>query len=144
MFRFCHPELARWFDRGDDFSGPQSRGADIRYRLLRHLPLLIAGIENRRTIAGSDIIPLAIPGRGIVYLEEELEQLAKCDLRGIEHNFDRFGMRSVIAIRRVRHVTARVPDTGRDNAVEAANQLLHSPKTTAGQYGTFGLHTRSR
>src|SRR5215469_12605572 len=72
MFRFCHPEFARWFDSGDDFPGPQSRGVEIRYRLLHDLPLLIAGIENRRTIAGSDIVPLAIPGRGIVDLEEEL------------------------------------------------------------------------
>jgi hypothetical protein len=74
-----------------------------------------------------------------VNLEEELEQLPVADLRGIEYDFDRFGVPPVIAICRIRHVTTRVPNARRDHARVLAQKFLDPPKATAGQNRAFLL-----
>jgi hypothetical protein len=51
-----------------------------------------------------------------VNLEEELQQIAIADAVRIELDFDGFGMRSVVAIGRVRHIATRVPDPCPDHA----------------------------
>ena len=56
-------------------------------------------------------VPLSLPWRSSWSdrgSEEELEQLAVRELGRIEHDLDRFRVRAVIAVGRVRHVAAAV------------------------------------
>ncbi len=66
-----------------------------------------------------------------MYLEEELQQTAIDELLRIEEYFDRFGVAFVITVGRVSDFAARVSDSSRNDAREAAYQILHPPKTAA-------------
>ena len=92
---------------------------------------------------GADVVPLAVARGRIVNLEEELEDLPKADPVGIKNDLDGFCMCSVIAIGRIGCVASRVPNPGRENAVVAAKEFLHTPKTTAGKHRTFLGHCLS-
>src|ERR1700680_2779621 len=70
-------------------------------------------------------------------LKEELEKLAVADLLRVKNDFNRFGVRSMISVGRVRHITARVADPCGQHAVVAAQQILYAPKTAAGEKRTF-------
>src|SRR3546814_5016943 len=83
-------------------------------------------------------MPLACGRRGVVDLEEELEQLAVRRSLRIEDDLNRLGMRAVIAIGRVRHVAAGIADTGRNDARHLTDQVLHAPEAAACQYCAFG------
>ena len=60
---------------GDDLARPDARGIDIGDGVLRDPLLLVAGVEDRRTVARAAVIALAVHGRGIVDLEKEFQQL---------------------------------------------------------------------
>src|SRR3984957_3096305 len=70
-------------------------------------------------------------------LKEELEQLAVADSLGIKDDFNRFGVRSMISVGRIGHIAARIPDSGGQDAVVAAQQILNAPKTAAGENRSF-------
>jgi hypothetical protein len=55
-------------------------------------PLLVAGVEDRRPIAGPDVVALAIARAWVVNLEEELEDLPVADARRIKDYLDYFGV----------------------------------------------------
>src|ERR1700733_799932 len=103
---FCLPEGTRRSDLGNHLPRPQPRGVYIRDCFICDPSLLIAGIEDCRTIARADVVALAIPGCWIVDLKHELQQLTITRLCRIEDNLDSFGMCPVVAIGRVRHFTA--------------------------------------
>jgi hypothetical protein len=65
-------------------------------------------------------------------LKEEFENLPIADLGWIEDDLDRFGMGAVIAVSRVAHIAARIPDSCRHYAVVTAKKVLHAPEATAG------------
>ena len=73
-----------------------------------------AGVENGGAIARAHVVALPVARRRIVDLEEEFEQRPVAGLGRIENDLDRFGMRAVIAVGRVRHVAAAIADAGRD------------------------------
>jgi hypothetical protein len=75
-----------------------------------------------------------------VDLEEELKQSAIGGLRGIEGDLDRLGMSAVIAICRIRHIAARVTDTGGDYTGQLADKILHAPEAAAGENSAFSRH----
>src|SRR4029453_13068477 len=102
-------------------------------RVLGDSALFLVEIEDRRAIARPDVVALTVQRRRIVNLEEELEQVSIRDLLGIEDDLDRLGVRAVVAVRRVRDVPARVPDSRRDDAGLLAEEILHSPKAAAGK-----------
>src|SRR4051812_18414372 len=90
------PEIARRRKLGDDLAWPQSRGIDIGDGVFGDALLLVAGVEDRRAIAHSDIVALAVPGGRIVDLEKGFEQCAKADPGRIENDLDGFGMAAVV------------------------------------------------
>ena len=71
-------------------------------------------------------------------LEEELEQVAVARHRRVEDDLDALGMGAVVAVGGVGDVTARVPDSGRDDAGEVADQLLDAPEAASGEDGALG------
>src|SRR4029079_11789103 len=121
-------------DFGHDLARPQARGVDVGDGVLSDVLLLIARVEDRRAVARADVVALAITRRRIVDLEEELEQVTEADTRRIEDDLDRFGVRAVVLVGGVGAAAAGVADARRDHAVLAADEILHAPETTAGQY----------
>jgi hypothetical protein len=78
-----------------------------------------------------------------VNLEEELEDLAKADARGIEDDLDGFGVCTVMAVGGAGHVAACVAHPRRQNAVLSAKEVLHTPEATAGKNSAFRCHDTS-
>ena len=76
MFRLGLPERAGRRHFGDHLAGPQARGVDIGDGVLGDRLLLIAGVEDRRAVAAPDVVALPVQRRGVVDLEEELQQIA--------------------------------------------------------------------
>src|SRR5580692_5065598 len=130
MIGLGFPERSGRRDFGHDFPRPQSGGIDIGDRVFGDALLLLACIEDSGAIARSDIVALAVARAGIVDLEEKLQNSAIADLRRVEGDFDRLGMGAVVSVGGVRHVTACIADASRNHAVEAPDEILHSPKTT--------------
>ena len=75
MLGLSLPESAGRSDFGHHLPRPETRGIDIGDGILGDTPLLVAGVEDRGAVARSPIVALAVLGRGIVNLEEELEKL---------------------------------------------------------------------
>jgi hypothetical protein len=84
---------------------PLTRGQDLSYnlsfpplliRLLRHLPrnslLFRVMIEDSTPILGSGVRPLAVRSCRVMHFIEEFEELAVCNLRGVEGNLESFGI----------------------------------------------------
>src|SRR4030095_15336633 len=86
------PEVACWNNFSNNLSWPQARSIDVSDRVFRNPPLLVAGVEDRRPIAGPDVVALAIARARVVYLEEELEDLPIADARRIKDSLDCFGV----------------------------------------------------
>src|SRR5688572_24573069 len=112
MLGFGLPELACGNDLGHNFVGPQARSIDISDRVFGNPPLLVAGVEDRGSIAGPDVVALAIARVWVVNLEKELEDLPIADAGWIEGDLDCFGVSFMIAIGPVRDGAARVTDAG--------------------------------
>src|SRR5688572_11741931 len=112
MIGFGLPELACRNDFGHNFAGPQARSIDVGDRVFGNPSLLVAGVEDRGSIAGPDVVALAIARTWVVNLEEELEDLSIADAGRIEDDLDCFGVSFMIAIGPVRDGAARVTDAG--------------------------------
>src|SRR3954468_10318891 len=133
MFRFGFPEVARRRHFGDHLARPQPGRVDVGDSVQRDALLLIVDVEDRRPVAGADVIALAVLRRRIVDLEEELQQVAEVRLRRVVHDLDRLGVAWVIAVRRVGVLAAGVADASRNDAGLFADQVLHAPETAARQ-----------
>ena len=99
MFPLGFPEGAGLGDFRNNLSGPKPGGFDVRDRVLCDPFLILAGVENRRTIAGPSIVALTVQSRRIVNLKKEFQELPVTKLLRAKNDLDRFGMRSVIAVR---------------------------------------------
>src|SRR5262249_35441458 len=138
---FGFPEITCGRDLGCDLSRPKTGGIDVGDRILSDALLFLARVEDRRAIACPDVIALAVSRGWIVNLKKEFQHPAVAYLRGVEDNFDRFGMCAVVAIRRVRHVAAGVANARRNHTIMAANEILHSPEAAAGEHCAFPCHS---
>src|SRR5664279_3728614 len=143
MLRLGVPEVAGWKDLGNDLGGPKTCSIDVGNRIFGNPPLLVAGIENCRSIAGPDVVALAIARAGVVNLKEEFENLPIVDTGGIKDDLDGFGVGIMIAIGRMGPAAACVADPRRQNAVAAANEVLYAPEATASKNGAFIRHWTS-
>src|SRR5678816_4125451 len=128
MLRFGLPERPCGRDLGDDLAWPQPRGRHIGDGVLSRLALFVAEIEDRRAVASANVVALAIAGRGVVDLKEELQQIPVAQLLGIELDLDGFGMRAVAAVGGVGDVAAAVADARLPNAWQLADEVLHTPE----------------
>src|SRR5713226_8855682 len=106
------PERSGRREFGDDLARPKAGSIDIGDGVFRDPLLLIAGIEDRRAVARSAVVALAVQRRGIVDLEKEFQQFSVSDDLGIEDDLDSFRMIAVIAIGRVRYLAAGVAHPG--------------------------------
>jgi hypothetical protein len=79
-----------------------------------------------------------------VDLKKELKQLAIADLARVESDLDRFGVRPVLAVSRVRNVAAGVPYPRRDNARILPNQILHTPEAATREHRSFRRNCHPR
>src|SRR5215217_5424913 len=127
------PEGAGLADLGDDLARPQARGVDVGDRVLGDLALLVARVEDLGTVAGTDVVALAVLGRRIVDLEEELEDVSVGDALGLEDDLDRLGVTRMVSVGRVVVVPTRVSDRGRDDSIAMAQQLLCAPEAARGK-----------
>src|SRR4029077_4028622 len=102
--------------------------------------LFVTRVEDRRSIARSRVITLTITCGRVVNLEEKLEKPAVADLGGFKDDLDCFGVGSMIAVGRIRNVTARIADARGNHAVIPAKQVLHAPEAATSQNGAFSGH----
>src|SRR6185437_3918683 len=116
MLRLGLPEIRNRRQFRHHLAGPQAGGLDVGDGVLGDLKLLQAGVENRRAVAGADVVALPVAGGGVVDLEEELQQVAKADDARIEHDLDRLGMVAVVAVGRVPDLAAGIADPGGNHA----------------------------
>ena len=94
------PEGSGRRDLGDHLAGPQAGRVDVGDRVFGDALLLVVEVEDRRAVAGADVVALAVLRRRVVDLEEELEQVAVRDLLGVEDDLDGLGV-AVVAVGRV-------------------------------------------
>ena len=86
-------ELLQRHNLCDDGVGKSARGGELLDVALRNFLLLIAGVEDRRTLLAAGIRALAIKLSGVVrHAEKYLQQLLIGNLRRIETDAHRFGM----------------------------------------------------
>jgi len=60
------------------------------------------------------------------------QQLPETQFLRIKDDLDGFGVTAMVAVSRVPHIAAAVAHTRRNDAGVAADQILHSPETSAG------------
>src|SRR3954453_9636330 len=132
------PERDGVADLGDHLAGPQARRIDVGDRVLGDLALLVARHEDLRAVAGADVVALAVLGRRVVDLEEELQDVAVGDALGVEDDLDRLGVAGMAPVRGVLVLPTGVSDPGGDDSVAMAQQLLDAPEAAAGEDGGLG------
>src|SRR3954451_21993064 len=125
------PERDGLADLGHDLAGPQARGLDVGDRVLGDLALLVARVEDLGPVGRADVVALAVTGRRVVDLEEELEDVPVGDPLRVEDDLDRLGVTGVVPVGRVVVLAARVADPGGDDAVAPAQQLLDAPEAAS-------------
>jgi hypothetical protein len=76
MLGFGFPENTGRRHLGDNRGGPQPRCLDVGDGVARNALLVVIEIEDRRTVAGADVVALAVLRRRVVDLEEEFQQRA--------------------------------------------------------------------
>jgi hypothetical protein len=138
VLRLGLPERDGLADLGHDLAGPDPRGLDVGDRVLRDLALLVARVEDLRPVTRADVVALAILGRRVVDLEEELEDVPVGDAVGIEDDLDGLGVAGVIPIRGVLVLAAGVADAGGEDAVFMAQQVLDAPEAASREDGGLG------
>jgi hypothetical protein len=90
-------------------------------------------MENRGTIARTDVVPLSVDRAGVVDLEKELQEPPVAYLVRIEDDLDGFGMVPVVALGGMGDVAARVAHAGGHDTVVSADEILHPPAAAACQ-----------
>ena len=111
VFWLRFPEGTGWSDLRYNLSLPKPGSVYVRDRFVCDPFLFLADVENGRTIALPSIVALTIQRGRVVDLEKEFQKLAVAEFFRVKIDLDRFGMRSVIAVRCVRDVAACVTHT---------------------------------
>jgi len=88
---------------------------------------------DRGPVARAGVVALTVSRRRIVNLEEVLQKPTEADHIGIEGDLNTFCVGAVIAVRRVRDITAGVAHASRNHPRELAEEILHSPKAASRQ-----------
>src|SRR6202030_1827008 len=101
--------------------------------------LLVGRKEDLGAVVRAGVLALAVLGRRVVDLEEELEDVPVGGPLGIEDDLDGLGVAGMVAIGRVLVLAAGVSDAGGDHPVAAAKQVLHSPETAPGEDRGLGV-----
>jgi hypothetical protein len=132
-----HTSAAGRSQLGDNLARPQPRGINISDGVFRDPLLLVAGIKDGRPVTRSLVVALAVQRRWIVDLEEKFQKRPITDGLRTEGNLNGFSVITVVAVGRVWHLTTGVADSGSNHARIPAQQILHTPKATAGKDCAF-------
>src|SRR5215470_7840398 len=97
------------------------------------------GFPTPPVVLRAGVLALAVPGRRIVDLEEELQDVPVGGPPGIKDDLHRLGMARMVVIGRVLVLPAGVADAGGDHPITVAQQLLHSPETAPGEDRRLGV-----
>src|ERR1700722_20709561 len=92
------PEGPGWCHFCDYLARPQAGGLDVGDGVLGRLPLRVAEVEDGRSVTGSEVVTLPVQRRGVVDLEEELQQVPVRDPVRVEGDLDRLGVAVVVAV----------------------------------------------
>src|SRR4051812_47314018 len=133
------PEGDSLADLGDHLAGPYAGGVDVGDRVLGDLALLVARREDLRAVAGADVVALAVLGRRVVDLKEELEDVAVGDALGVEDDLDGLGVPRMVPVGRVVVLPTGVADPGGDDPLALAQQLLDAPEAAAREDRGLGV-----
>lgn len=100
----------------------------------RGVALRIRMREHDRTVLGADVVALPVQLGRIVRREEDLEDLAITDARGIERHVHHFRVSGVavahVAITGIARVAARIARLDGRHAVDVEKHGLRAPKTS--------------
>ncbi|CNL28841.1 Uncharacterised protein [Mycobacterium tuberculosis] len=133
MLGFGFPEIPGRADLGHHLAGPQAGCLDIGDGVQRDPLLLLIEVEDGRPVAGPPVVTLPVFGCRVVDLEEEFQQGAVIGDRGVEDDFDGFGVRAVVTVGCVGDVPAAVAHPRGDHTGLVADQILQPPKAAAGE-----------
>src|SRR5271154_2592328 len=131
VFRFGLPESTCRNYFGHDLASQEIRGIDVRDCVFRNPLLFVCREKDRRAVTCPGVITLAVQRRRIMDLEEELQEPTISELLRVEDNFDRFRVPFMVTVSCVCDIAACISDSRRNHAREAAQEILHPPKTTA-------------
>src|SRR5437016_3380568 len=99
--------------------------------------------ENGAAVLRAPIRPLAVLGRWIVVLPEDVQQRVIRHLRGIELHFYHLGMSRLVCadffIRRILSVAAGIAHGRCHHAGSLTKSGFHTPKTSGAESGLFNL-----
>ena len=81
-----------WDDLGDDAVLPGVGGVELRDVGFGDALLVVVGVEDGGAVGGADVRALAVEGGGVVDGEEDAEELAVGEARGIVDDLDGLGV----------------------------------------------------
>src|SRR4029078_13636475 len=96
-------------------------------------------VEDLRAVAGADVVALAVLGRRVVDLEEDLQDVSIGDALGVEANLARLGVPGMVPLGRVVVLPTGVSDPGGDDSVAVTEQLLDTPEAASREDGGLGV-----
>ena len=122
-------------DLGDDRMPPDFGLVHFRDDLPRGLLLLRGMIEDRGSVLGPAVRPLAVEGRRIVHGEEDAQDVDERDRLRVERDLDRLGVarriRAYGFVGRVRETAAGVSHFDLLHASEFLEDRLEAPEAPA-------------
>ena len=124
-------------DLGDDFVLPGVGGIELRDVGFGDALLIVVGVEDGGAVGGADVGALAVERGGVVDGEEDAEELAVGEARGIVDDFDGLGVvggfgADVVVVGGAGGA-AGVAGGGGDDAFDALEDGLRAPETAAGE-----------
>src|SRR5690242_11396111 len=140
MLWFGLPERTGRRHLGDYRAGPKARRLDVGDGFARDPLLIVVDVEDRGSVAGADVVALAILGRRVVDLEKEFEQGAVIRLGGVVSDLDRLGVSGVVPVGRVLVLAAGVADPGRFHTWQQTDEVLDAPEAATRQNRRRGGH----
>ena len=127
-------------DLRNDRLGPGVRGVELRDVGFGDAFLFVVGVEIGGAVGGCRCVgTLAVEGGGVVDGEEDAEELAVGEARGVVDDFDGFGVvgglgADVVVVGGVGGATG-VAGGGGDDAFDALEDSLCAPEAAAGEDG---------
>ena len=79
-----------------------------------------------------------------MYLKEKLQNASITDNTLIKVNFYTFGMCAMVPVSGIFHISTGVPNSSAFDTRHSSDQVLHAPKTSTRQHGSFVLHIKVR
>src|SRR5262245_39410715 len=140
MFWFGFPEVTGCRDLGDYRGGPPPRCFNIGDGVQRDTLLIVVKVEDRRAVAGADVVALTVLCCRVVDLEEKFQQGTVIGFGGVVGDLDRFSVSGVVAVGGMVVAAAGIADAGRFHTGQPPDEVLDAPEASARQNRGLGGH----